>query len=201
MAELRPLISKRDAQTESKVRVKGVNFIMLLEAVVRIYGPEAKQRIEKGATGDLAHVLRFGGIVTSGWYSLSLYRSLWHLVASQLTLDTNGIRRLTQKATALSIGGIYRTLAQVTTPAMLVSLSSKIFGKFYESAQFNVKTSRQGYILCEWRECDGFDRYLWNHVIGGAVYFLEVAGAKSVEFSVLEGGDDSNRMLAAFTYT
>jgi len=195
------IIAKRDAATGSQVRVKGVNFIMLLEAVVQIYGPEAKQRIEKGATDDLGNALRFGAIVASGWYDLSLYRSLWQLVGSQLTLDNSGIRRLTKKATALSIGGIYRTLAKITTPAMLISLGAKVFGNFYENAKFEVKTSRQGYILCEWYKCDGFDSHIWNHVIGGSVYFLEAAGGKSVECNVLEGGGISNRMLAAFTYT
>jgi hypothetical protein len=192
--------SKHDRSTKGAVRVKGVNFVMLLEAVVRIYGPEARQRIEREATSELADALRFGGIVAGGWYDVSLYRSLWHLIGSQLMLDNGGIRRLTQKATALSVSGIYRALATITTPAKLVAMGAKLFGNYYDGARFEVQESRQGNIVCEWTQCVGFDSYLWNHVVGGAIYFLEAAGAKSVEYRVLDGGGDANRLRVAFTY-
>jgi hypothetical protein len=53
-------------------RVKGINFIMFLDAVARIYGTEAKQRLEKEASGELGDALRFGGIVAGGWYNIGL---------------------------------------------------------------------------------------------------------------------------------
>ena len=108
------------------------------------------KRIEKAATGELANALRFGGVVASGWYELSLYRSLWHLLSDQLKLDDAGIRLLTQKATALSINTIYRTLAKITTPSMLISFGAKVFNNFYDNAHFEVRTSRPGYIVGEW---------------------------------------------------
>jgi len=186
--------------TIGRVRVKGVNFILLLDALVKIYGQDTRQRIEKEATGELADALRFGSVVLGGWYDVELYRSLWHLIGSQLTLDEGGIRRLTQKAAALSVNGIYTALAKISTPSMLISLSSKVFANYYEGAQFRVKESRPEYIACEWSECVGFDKYLWNSVLGGAVYFLELAGAQSVEYRVLEGGGNSSRMLVDITY-
>ncbi|HEY5961638.1 MAG TPA: hypothetical protein VIV60_33995, partial [Polyangiaceae bacterium] len=138
--------------------------------------------------------------VAGGWYDVSLYRSLWHLISSQLTLDNAGIRRLTHKATALSVNGIYRALATITTPTKLVAMSAKVFGNYYDGARVAVQESRPGHIVCEWTQCVGFDSFLWNHVVGGSIYFLEAAGAKSVECRVLDGGGDSTRLRVAFTY-
>jgi hypothetical protein len=184
----------------SGVRVKGVNFIMFLDAVGRVYGSEARQRLEREATGQLGNALRFGGIVAGGWYNIDLYRAMWNLFCEQLRLDDAGVRRLSQKATGLGVNVVYRTLAKISTPAMLISLGERIFRNYFENGEVSVLESNANGAVVDFCRCYGFDNRIWNHVIGGCLYFLEVAGAKSIDFRVLSGGGATHRMRVAFNY-
>jgi hypothetical protein len=189
-----------DAGNAKGNRVKGINFIMFLDAVARIYGVEAKQRLEKEASGELGDALKFGGIVAGGWYNIGLYRSLWRLFGEQLNLDDAGVRLLSQKATALGVNIVYRTLARLTTPTLLISAGKHIFRNYFENGQLDVLESKTGELVIEFSQCYGFDDKIWNHVIGGCLYFLEAAGAKGVGFRVLAGGGKTSKMRVTFTY-
>jgi hypothetical protein len=193
-------ILRAGAEDPNAVRVKGINFITFLEAISRSYGPLARQRIEQEAPGELGNALRFGGIVAGGWYKIGWYRALWHLIGEQFALDEAGVRRLSHKATAIGVNVVYRTLAKVTTPTILISISARIFGYYFDKGQLAVLESEPGRAVAEWTNCNGFDTYVWNHVAGGTIYFLGVAGAKTVEFNRLGGGGDANWMRCVFTY-
>jgi hypothetical protein len=208
---MRLLARERDARTDAEsslreipegnfVRVKGINFIAFLSAVEKTYGGHARTRIERDAAGDFGNALRFGGIVAGGWYPIRWYREMWRLIGEQLGMDDVGARRLSQKATGIGVSVVYRALAKVSSPGLLIEAGARIFGHYFDRGRLEVKENAPGRIVVEWTECLGFDAYVWNHVAGGVQYFLEAAGATLIGFTVQGGGKDESWMRATVTY-
>ncbi|MGC4063600.1 MAG: hypothetical protein QM784_02920 [Polyangiaceae bacterium] len=190
----------REEPAGKVVRVKGINFISFLAAVEKTYGLQARTRIERDAAGDFGNALRFGAIVAGGWYPIRWYREMWRLIAEQLGMDDVAVRRLSQKATGIGVNVVYRALAKVSSPGLLIESGTRIFGHYFDRGRLEVKENVPGRIVVEWTECFGFDTYVWNHVAGGVQYFLEAAGATLMGFAIQGGGKDDSWMRATVTY-
>jgi hypothetical protein len=180
--------------------VKGINFIELLSAVEKTYGAQARSRIERDAPGEFGDALRFGAIVAGGWYPIRWCREMLTVIADELGMDELGARRLSQKATGIGVNVVYRGLAKVSTPGLLIEAGARIFRHYFDRGELKVKLNVPGKIVVEWSGCHGFDPYLWNHVVGGVQYYLEAAGATHVGFSIQGGGKDESWMLATVTF-
>jgi hypothetical protein len=170
------------------VRVKGINFIALLEAVSKCHGAAARLELEKRLIGEVGDALRFGGIVAGGWYKVTWYRILWRTTTDLLVLDEAGARRLSHKATAYSVNIVYRTLAKLANPAVLIDACARVYATYFDKGQLVVLSSQTGQVVVEWTRCNGFDVLLWNHVVASSVFFLESSGATAVQGNVLGGG-------------
>lgn len=185
---------------EREVRVKGINFTTALEAIQRIYSPTARLRIEKESPGEVGDALRFGGIVVGGWYPVAWYRDFWKSLQSNLGIDEAGARRIGHRAAGIGVNVAYRALARMSSPAMLLSMSARAFGYYYEPATLIVKQPEPKRLTAEWRDCHGFDNLIWSELEGGATYFVEATGVQGVVFSVIAGGGTASHMLATATW-
>lgn len=182
------------------IRVKGINFLTCLDAVQKLYGLSARTRIEREAPGELGDALRFGGIVIGGWYKASWYRAFWRVVVEILNIDAAGTKRIGHKAAGIGVNVAYRTLSRLSTPAMLLSMSARAFGYFFDKGKLEVQQPESSRLTAHWTHCYGFDTNIWNEVAGGALYFIEATGAKNVDFSILSGGGSSDWMIASASY-
>jgi hypothetical protein len=191
---------KQSESSAREVRVKGINFTTALDAVQQLYGPNARFRIEKESTGEIGDALRFGGIVAGGWYSAAWYREFWRSMRDILGIDESGARRIGHRAARIGVNVAYRALARMTSPSMLLSMSARAFGYYYEPATLAVKQPEPRRLTAEWRDCNGFDSLIWSEVEGGAIYFIEATGVTGVNFSVIAGGGHANFMLATATW-
>ena len=182
------------------VRVKGINFVTCLDAIQKLYGPAARTRIEKETPGEVGDALRFGGLVVGGWYKVSWYRAFWQTIADKLNVDGASARRIGHKAAGIGVNVAYRTLARITTPAMLLSMSARAFGYYFDRGKLEVTQPEPNRLTAHWSQCFGFDAHIWHEVAGGAIYFIEATGVKNVDFAVLSGGGNSESMIATATF-
>jgi hypothetical protein len=189
-----------DDDVANSVRVKGINFLTCLDAIQKLHGPLARVRIEKETPGEVGNALRFGGIVVGGWYKASWYRAFWRSIAEQLNIDEAGARRLGHKAATVGVSGAYRALAKMSSPALLLSMSARAFGYYFDKGQLVVKQPEPSQFTAEWTLCIGFDSLIWSAVLGGATYFVEATGVTQIEVSVLGGGGNSPWMLATANF-
>lgn len=185
---------------ESEIRVKGINFTVGLEALQRIYGTAARRSIEKKLPGAAGEALRFGGLVIGGWYPVSWYRDFWNAAEDVFDADEAAARRVGKLATEISVNVAYRALARMTSPKMLLAMSARAFGHYFQQATLVVTHPLPNRLTAKWRNCDGFNSMIWHVVEGGCMYFIEATGAKDVTFSVVSGGDSANHMLANLTW-
>jgi hypothetical protein len=182
------------------VRVKGINFLAFLDGVSKCFGATSRLDLEKGMGGEIGDAIKFGGIVAGGWYKVSWYRLLWRTAVDLLNLDEAHCRRLSQKATAISVNIAYRTLAKITSPTLLINACPRVYSTYFDKGQLVVLSSEPGKFVVEWNHCNGFDALLWNHLISGSAYFLEAAGATAVQVAVLGGGGENNWLRVSFSY-
>jgi hypothetical protein len=185
----------------TEVRVKGINFTAGLDAILRLYGPSARGCIEKETTGAVGDALRFGGIVIGGWYSVAWYREFWNSIRNKLAADEAAARAIGKCATEISVNVAYRTLASMTSPSLLVAKSTRTFGYYFQRGALEVTQPLPNRLTARWRNCNGFNKTIWNVVEGACLYFIESTGAKDVAFSVVSGGTDTNHMLANATWS
>jgi hypothetical protein len=184
----------------NEIRVKGINFTTAMQAVHRLYGPAARDRIERETPGDFGNALRFGGIVIGGWYPIAWYRELWKSLNGCLGVDEAAAYRIGHRAAGLSVNVAYRALSRMSSPATLLAMSARAFGYYFESGSLIVKQPEPKRLTAEWRDCHGFDNFIWSEVSGGAVYFIEATGATNITFNVLAGGGNASTMLATATW-
>lgn len=185
---------------ETEVRVKGINFTTGLEAITRLYGPTARNCIEKETPGDVGNALRFGGIVIGGWYSVAWYRGFWKAICDKLVADEAAARAIGKCATEISVNVAYRTLASMTSASLLLAMSTRTFGYYFQRGALEVTQPLPNRITARWRNCNGFNKTIWSVIEGACIYFIEGTGAKDVVFSVISGGTDTSHMLANATW-
>jgi len=186
---------------DTEIRVKGINFTAGLDAILRLYGPSARSCIEKETPGAIGDALRFGGIVIGGWYSVAWYREFWKSIRDMLPADEATARAIGKCATEISVNVAYRTLASMTSPSLLVAKSTRTFGYYFQRGALEVTHPLPNRLTARWRNCNGFNKTIWNVVEGACIYFVEGTGAKDVAFSVVSGGADTSHMLANVTWS
>ena len=88
-------------------------------------------------------------------------------------------------------------------PRLRVALSAAGSGRLSRRARprvrdtgtLSVPVARDGYCEAHYRGCVGFDRVLWENVLGGATAVLEAGGAKDVRVKAVRGGGDGDEEM------
>lgn len=180
----------------SGAKVKGINFTGALSAVQRLYGVNARNRVQTETPGDLGNALKYGGLVVGGWYPVEWYQDLWSSFRTLVGADEVAARRIGHLSTEVSFHTLYRMFARLTSPSMLLGMASRAFRNYYDTGRLNIKTSGKSALVAEFTGCTGFSSLMWHELLGGCGYFVESSGVRNVELSILEGAGDKDWMIA-----
>jgi hypothetical protein len=176
---------------------KGVAFRSLLVAVKELCGEDTLTKMLGYLPEEVARAVRLNAYVSAGWYPLEQYRAL-HAAAARATGRGPELSRALGRASTLAdFTGIYRMLTFVLSPEFLIRRSPGLWNRYYDTGTFEVLVAKSGYVETSHRGCTGFDRLLWEDVIGGAMGILEVCGAKDLHVEVRAGGYDGDDFLDA----
>ena len=135
----------------------------------------------------LANGLRYGTIAASHWYPLEWYRDLHAAFTSVTKEGERVIREVERQAARADMTGVYRIAFKLLSPQTLISLSSRLFSRYYDTGRVETLESREGYVRLRWTGCSGFNRSIWVGIFASCEELLELAGAKNVRVHVLEG--------------
>jgi hypothetical protein len=186
-----------DTSPTVEPRAKGINFRSFVGAARRILGKPAVEKIAAVVPAELGKMILRDGWVTNNWYPLADFRRL-HGAAQQVSgrgLDLTW--ELARDAALDDFRGIYRVLTFVLSPEFLIKRTPAIWSRYYDVGTVSVEAKART-ALARFADARGFDRVLWQDVIGGCVGVLEVCGAKQVKTTVIAGGgDEDNLALAA----
>lgn len=174
-------------------RAKGINFRSLVIACQRLLGQSVVDKMVSLLPNDLARQVQSNSFITGHWYPLSDYRTL-HGVAQ--TASGRGIelaRAIGYEAARDDFRGIYRVLTFVLSPEFVIKRTPSIWSRYYDVGEVSVEASA-GRAHGHFRSAAGFDRVLWQDVMGGIGGILEACGGKGAEVQLVSGGGDEDHL-------
>jgi hypothetical protein len=180
---------------QTALRVKGIAFRGVLDSLERLH-PGATGKMLSRLDEDTAEAVRHDRFLTSGWYPVEQYKQVYTAAMQAVGRGPELGRELGRDATLNDFRGIYRLFTLVLSPEFLMKRAPPIFNRYYDTGKLELKTVQRGLAEARYSGCPGFDRLLWEDVIGGTIAILEVAGAREVRVECLEGGGDHDAECA-----
>ncbi len=182
-------------------KVKGVAFRSVLASLVEIGGEPVLERTLARLSNEEQDMLRYK-IVQTGWYPISLYRTMWKAILAETGGGTEIVRKIGALAIRRDINGVYRMIFKVLSPETVFSLSGKLFNTYYDTGTLTIPEKHHGFARAVYEGCRGFDRTMWEELVGSGVELFTLAGGKNAKMTIVRGGQDGSgncEMVAEWT--
>jgi hypothetical protein len=147
----------------------------------------------------LGRALERDAMITGNWYPLSDLRALNHAMMQALGRGPEFARELSRQSTHDDFRGIYRVFTFVLSPEFLMRRTPGLWKRYFDSGDVVVE-ARANFAEARFAHCDGFDRVMWQGVVGGAEAVLEACGAKQITMTITSGGGDEDHMTMTATW-
>jgi hypothetical protein len=174
-------------------RVKGVAFRTIDLCYANLRGAEARDAARKAMPAELGDGFRYRTILAASWYPIAWYRETFRAFRVA-TGDGPGLaRELGRLAARHDMAGVHKQiLAKLISPQSLLGMSQRVFNTYYDTGEFEIVESREGFVHARCWNCVGWDHNMWMELAGSCESLLEIAGAESVRLRILSGGTDSD---------
>ncbi|WP_437310177.1 hypothetical protein [Sorangium sp. So ce388] len=176
-------------------RVKGVAFRSAYVSFGKLRGEPVQKLSLDEMCEPLRHGLRYGSIVSTGWYPIAWYKDLFQAIRRTSGEGKDLIHQIGRQCTRDDMSGIYKVIAALISPSALFSLGQRVFANYYSVGRVQVLQSRRGFTRARWIGCPGFDENMWTEVIGSCEQLLEIGGASHVRQRIIAGGGDHDEHL------
>ncbi len=178
--------------------VKGVAF----RTVVTVLATARSQAVVDASLArmpaEAGDALRYGTIITAGWYPVEWYRALWSAICSATGEGEELVRMLGRASIDHDVNTLYRALFRLLSMHTVVAMGLKHFSRIYDTGTAAVTEEPDGSLRVRWSGCTGFDRNMWVEVLGSCERLGELAGAKRPRGIIQEGGEGDS-CVAVFT--
>ena len=179
------------AGTEPKV--KGTTFRTTDACFKELRGVDAWQKAHKLMADEVSDAYRRGAILSGGWYPISWYREMFRAYAAATNEGPELSRTLGYTSARIDFKRFHNwILAKLVSPQTLLGFTAKLFHSYFDTGSFEIVQSQKGFVRAEARGCIGWDRNVWNDLIGSCSALLEIAGAREVRVRVLSGARDGD---------
>lgn len=178
------------ARTETTL--KGVNYRSFMKAFETLRGKESVDAMLADLPDELGDGLRYGRLVASGWYPVAWYRQM-HASAQRVTgAGPELARAIGRQSRIEDFRGVYRLLAFVLSPEVLVAKGAMIYRLYDSMGLVDIQEARAGMLRVRYHQCVGYDANIWESSLGGTVGILESCGAVALRVQIVEGGRDGD---------
>jgi len=188
------------AGATSEPNVKGVAFRSVLAVLGEQHGSEILEKVLEDVGPANAEMLRYR-IVQTGWYPVSLYRAMWASILRCTGDDYEVVRRIGAGATRRDVTGVYRVFFRVLSPETVLSLSGKLFDNYYDTGKLTVVDRKHGSCRAVYEGCRGFDRAMWEELVGAAMEIIAIGGGKNARVAIEKGGGSQSFCTAFIEWT
>jgi len=189
------VFERRDAlrvATSDEIRCKGVMFRSTVNALAKLRGQDAADRAQALLSPEMREAMRSGGVVATGWYPIAWLRDLHGAAQRACGAGPQLARAIGYEAAGADFRGVYRFLASLLSPETLISLTPRVWSSYWDGGQTKYLELRKGMSRGCSFGCKGFDRNIWESIIGGSIAILEIGGATNVRMRVVSGGGDGD---------
>jgi hypothetical protein len=175
--------------------VKGVGLRSTLASIQRLLGDAVLKQTIAQLPSELAKAIQADTIYTGVWYPLANIRQLYSAVLRVTRRGPELARALGYDATRDDFRGIYRVLVAVVSPEFLIKRTPVFFKRYYTVGAAKVLRAKNGAADAIFSGCVGFDRNLWEGILGGSTAVLEACDAKDVQLLITDGGRDGDENM------
>jgi hypothetical protein len=179
--------------------MKGLSLRNYVPTLCAIRGDAVGEAVMASLSPPLRDALQTGKIVPSGWYPVAWKREL-HAAGRSATGESRLAWVMGAEMTKRDLTGIYRAFLRVVSPRYVLSAGSRIFSTYLRPGSMRVVETRSGFVRVAFEECLGFDRNVWQDVLGGCQATLEAAGAKAVRLRYEQGAGDGDPSATAIAW-
>jgi hypothetical protein len=177
---------------EEEPKTRGVPILSFLGALRTLAGYDAVNRMMGLLPPELRDAIGHRKLVSKEWYPLSWYRVM-HAAAQEATGRGRELAKLIgRETTRADFSGVNRVFLLVMSPQALIAKAPKVFEQYYTRGMVATPTCRAGSALLVWRGCAGFDRNMWDDMLGSVEALLELAGGRDVHVEIVAGGGDKD---------
>jgi hypothetical protein len=130
--------------------------------------------------------------VPSGWYPVPWFRALLGAAATASGEHAPFIRELGRAGLKLEYVSVYRALMRMLAPETLLSTGMSHFSQVYSVGKVDPLEFRSGFAHVYWYDCSGFDRHVWQYLLGACIGMIELTGGRGIETRVVRGGEQDD---------
>lgn len=171
-------------------QVKGLAFRTVLKVLEELHGPSAVEDCKHKLPDDLHDALDYGTVLSGGWYPIDWYRQLLQATIESIHKPPSYLRIMGGRALYSDMNGAFKFLLRMLKPGTLFTMMGKTFNTYYDTGELKLLEKRKGYAHARWDRCTGFNKNMWEEVIGAAEMLFELSGATSIRLKPTKGGDD-----------
>jgi hypothetical protein len=179
--------------------MKGLSLRNYVTTLASIRGEAVAAKVLASVSPELRAALQTGKILPSGWYPVAWKREL-HAAGREVTGEPRLAWTMGAEMTKRDLGGIYRAFLRIVSPRFVLSAGSRIFSTYFRPGSMRVVETRSGFVRVVFDGCAGFDRNMWQDVLGGCQATLEAAGANAVRLHIEGGGGDRDTQTTAIAW-
>lgn len=182
----------------SELEAKGQSFHSVLVAFEELRGAEFVGAVKTGIEGEFGEALRYGTLLPSNWYPVAWYRELF-ATGARLAPDIFNIGREAGRLSgAREIRGIYKLIFRALSTETIALQAPRLFKLFYKGGgAVQILESSKTSARVVYSECHGFDRNVWQDLLGGAEAIFTATGARDLRIRVEEGGGNGDTRMQA----
>lgn len=187
--------------TSDAPKVKGLAFRSVANALRSLCGEPAFEAALDQVPEELARLLRYGGLVATGWYPIDWYRAWLAAARAAGGGQAELLRQIGARAVEHDLSSIHKMILGMLSPETVFRVTPRFFSQYYTHGRVEVLERRRGFQRIRWSDCREFDENMWLELVGGSYAIAEAAGAEHVRIRVTNGGGDADHMTIEARYT
>jgi hypothetical protein len=178
-------------------QVKGVAFRSVMRALERLRGTQVVDATLQALPAELANALRFGTIVTAGWYSIEWYRAILAAAVSTSKQGERILYEIGRESIRHDMTGLYKVAFKILSPQTIFGMGTRLFSNYYKMGTVEITRSEKGFVEARWSKCTGFDRNMFLEIFSATVMLLELAGTKDLRANIISGAGPRDEFMVA----
>ncbi|MCC6872877.1 MAG: hypothetical protein IT378_01110 [Sandaracinaceae bacterium] len=181
-----------------EVQCKGIMLRNRVAMIEELFGGPKLQAVEARLKSELAEGLRYGTVLSGGWYPLAWLRDLHDAACAELGRGPELARELGYRGAMKNLRTVHRIFLSIMSPAGVLERSQRLFNAYFDGGVFEVASSTPRSAVARLRECWGFDPNVFEAVAGTSQAALELCRASDIRVELeLDPRDSSAATIHA----
>jgi len=176
-------------------KLKGINFLGMLEALEREHQSETLERVVASLEGEVGEAIRHHQILASSWYPASWYHALLQTIVTEVRGDSDTARSLSRSAVESDFSTLFRIVRLFISPEKALPQAMRVSSRYVDGGEIEVLEASRNVMHLRFRDYHGYSHLMWWDFIGGIEGVLTNLGAEDITARIIAGGGDGDHHL------